>query len=491
MGKDQPLSAKIKIPGGWTTMGEIKVGDTVTAWDGSPTKVTGVYPQGIKKVYRVHFGDGRYTEVGGGHLWKVYNIFGSKTSRTDRGKEVRTQEEVEANRWSVITTQDIIDLKARGNVGKWLYVPLCEPEDTEPKVFKIHPYVLGVILGDGGLTSGMVKISKPNQQELFDKVQSLLSEDLECRWEASNRCFNICYKGATGLGEKREHIRKELIQNGLMGLKSHEKFIPKEYLHGSRQQRLDLLQGLLDTDGTISKVGQLSKSNGKVTNQTCGSVSFCSTSEKLALGVQYLVRSLGGIAKMSIRNPFFTYKGERKPGRKAYQVNIRYPRTEELFSIPHKASRVGNNQYSATLKLRIKDIEERPAEPTQCIAIDHPDHLYITDDFIVTHNTSILRELNFQPAENGNYRNGRKYVEWITGKRVYKLDSRTGVGNGHSFKIDDGPELNTGGTYSAQKELVYNHLGKADANLIRVLNGLKITDRISAMTPNRRKELIL
>lgn len=105
--------------------------------------------------------------------------------------------------------------------------------------------------------------------------------------------------------------------------------------------------------------------------------------------------------------------------------------------------------------------------------------------------SSILRELNFQPPENGNYRNGRKYVEWIANKKVYKLDSRTGVGNGHSFKIDDGPELNTGGTYSAQKELVYNHLGKADANLIRVLNGLKITDRISAMTPNRRKELIL
>jgi len=105
--------------------------------------------------------------------------------------------------------------------------------------------------------------------------------------------------------------------------------------------------------------------------------------------------------------------------------------------------------------------------------------------------SSILRELNFQPAENGNYRNGRKYVEWHANKKVYKLDSRTGVGNGHSFRIDDGPELNTGGTFSAQKELVYNHLGKADAALIRVLNGLKITDRMSAMSPNRRKELIL
>ena len=105
--------------------------------------------------------------------------------------------------------------------------------------------------------------------------------------------------------------------------------------------------------------------------------------------------------------------------------------------------------------------------------------------------SNVLKEMNMLPAENGNYRSGRKYVEWHKDKKVFKLDSRTGVGNGHSFKIDDGPELNTGGTYSAQKELVYNYFGKADGPLIKVLNGLKVVDRISAMTPNRRKEVIL
>ena len=105
--------------------------------------------------------------------------------------------------------------------------------------------------------------------------------------------------------------------------------------------------------------------------------------------------------------------------------------------------------------------------------------------------SNVLKEMNMLPAENGNYRSGRKYVEWVKDKKTYKLDSRTGVGNGHSFKIDDGPELNTGGTYSAQKELVYNHFGKADGGLIKVLNGLKIVDRFSAMSANRRKEVIL
>ena len=105
--------------------------------------------------------------------------------------------------------------------------------------------------------------------------------------------------------------------------------------------------------------------------------------------------------------------------------------------------------------------------------------------------SNVLKEMNMLPAENGNYRSGRKYVEWRKDKILFKLDSRTGVGNGHSFKIDEGPELNTGGTYSAQKELVYNYFGKADGPLIKVLNGLKVVDRISAMSPNRRKEVIL
>lgn len=109
-----------------------------------------------------------------------------------------------------------------------------------------------------------------------------------------------------------------------------------------------------------------------------------------------------------------------------------------------------------------------------------------------TGKSAIMRELNPLPPENGNYTaGGRKYVEWRVGKRLYKMDSNTGVGNGHSFRIDDGPELNTGGTFSAQKELVYNHFNKMDGGLVKVLHGIKILDRLSAMSPGRRKDIIL
>lgn len=105
--------------------------------------------------------------------------------------------------------------------------------------------------------------------------------------------------------------------------------------------------------------------------------------------------------------------------------------------------------------------------------------------------SSVLRELNPWAAENGNYKTGRKYTQWRINGKVYKLDSRTSVGNGHSFKIDNGPELNTGGTSTAFNELVRNHFGTIDAGLIRVLNGIKMVDRFSTMGANRRKEIIL
>ena len=71
-GKLQPLDAKIKIPGGWTTMGEVKPGQTITAWDGSPTTVLEVYPHGLKEIYQVTFEDGRSTQCGLEHLWRIY-----------------------------------------------------------------------------------------------------------------------------------------------------------------------------------------------------------------------------------------------------------------------------------------------------------------------------------------------------------------------------------------------------------------------------------
>lgn len=383
-GKLQPLSAKIKIPGGWTTMGEIKVGDTVTAWDGTPTKVNGVYPQGIKKVYRITFEDGRHTDAGPEHLWKVYDINAPKTSRFDRGREVRSPEEIEENRWRIVDTDELIRLSKLPERWSRLYVPLCKSEQSTDRKFKIHPYVMGVILGDGCTVGNTVTITKPHQQ-LFDKIAGLIPDNHQVKW-VDNKTFSLTYRDIKDHGSKT-HIKYDLTEAGVMGQRSWEKVIPKEYLLGSHQQRLELLQGLLDTDGTVGSIGETTKPNGKKTIRSGGSISFSSSSERLAIGVQYLVRSLGGIAKIITRVPHYTYKGERLAGRTDYRVYIRHPNPETLFTLEHKKERANPGQYSDKLKLRFKSIVELPPEPTQCISVEHKDHLYVTDDFIVTHNT--------------------------------------------------------------------------------------------------------
>lgn len=367
-GKDQPLDAAIKVPGGWSTMGEMRVGTKVIARDGSITKVNGIYPQGVKKIYRVTFGDGRTAEAGAEHLWKVYDCSLTKNLRTRAYSEL-TQEEKDGHRWRVYTTAEIIERLKMSQPR--LYIPLCESEQNPDIKLPMDPYLLGVILGDGCSLSTTPTITKPYQQ-LFDKIQSKLPDWMECKWVDERKgCFSLKRKSQSG-GDRSNWVNFNLVKMDIMGLRSWEKFIPSEYFNGSTEQRLELLRGLLDTDGTVGK------------NRA---ISFSSSSEKLSKGVQYLVRSLGGIAKISTRIPHYTYKGERKEGRLDHRVYIRFPDPNKLFTLDHKKERAQKGQYSDILKLRIVKVEELGECETQCISVDHPEHLYVTDDFIVTHNT--------------------------------------------------------------------------------------------------------
>lgn len=345
-GKAQPLDAKIKIPNGWTTMGDLKIGETISSHDGSLCVVTGIYPQGKKEIYKVTFADGRSTECCGEHLWKVFYVNTSKNLR-----------------WRVVNTLEIIRYLKMPNPR--IYIPLIIPHLGSYKNLPIDPYLLGVILGDGSTRNSNVTITKTNY-ELFDKLKLILPRDLKFSDVNHNtkRIVTI---------ETRNSLVKHLKDLNLLNKLSYEKFIPNIYFESSIEQRLELLNGLLDTDGTVAKNGH---------------ISFCSTSEALAKGVQYLVRSIGGIAYISEKISRYTYNGKKHNGRKAYTVSIRHPKPSILFTLSKKRDRINDdNQYSKKLKLRIKSVELIGEKESQCITVSHPDRLYITDDFIVTHNT--------------------------------------------------------------------------------------------------------
>lgn len=349
-GKAQPLDALVRTPGGWTTMGNLKVGDMVIAPDGTPTPVVQIHPQGIQPIFRVTFSDGRSAECTQDHLWEVFYV-----------------NTTQAKRWRVVNTAEMQRLLAMPNPR--VYVRLIKPEASPDIELPINPYVLGAILGDGHVGKTILGFTTADEF-MASKLRKLLPSSIQL---AKHNCSPFGYSFCRASDDKLNPYLEILGNLGLRGKLSHQKFIPAQYLESSPAQRLQLLQGLLDTDGTAGKEG---------------SVSYATTSENLANQVQYLVRSLGGWAAIYSRIPRFTHRGESRPGRLAYKVSIRYPKPTELFALPRKQARVSDeNQYAKTLKLRVMGVEATEAKEAQCISIAHEESLYVTNNFVVTHNS--------------------------------------------------------------------------------------------------------
>lgn len=326
--KGQPLTADVLTPSGWTKMGDLSLGDDVVGSDGLATSVTGIYPLGDKQLYRVTFNDYTSLEVTEDHLWAVSAWGGTPASKVRTTREIAEQIALPAKKMHLWTTVP--------NVA-----PVQHPEANLP----IDPYVLGAWLGDGS-HSGKICTT---DDEILQEVQKRVATH-EPRFARDVTVFTV-------IG-----LRKQLRRLGLDGKRSWEKFVPEMYLTASEQQRRDLLAGLMDTDGTTDPRGR---------NH------FVTTSDSLKEAVIALVQSLGGKGQ----GKKFKTRSQNGPSRDAWWISLALD--TPMFYLPRKRDRF--KTVRATRKI-VSVVPSRVA-PAQCIRVAADNHLYVTEHYLVTHNT--------------------------------------------------------------------------------------------------------
>jgi phosphate starvation-inducible PhoH-like protein len=363
-GRAQPYGSHVLTPNGFRPIGELTVGDLVVASDGSPTPVIGVYPQGSKEIFRVRTQDGASTLCCGEHLWAV-------STAEDRRREKPLR---------ILETREMIG-RLRGTHAHRFELPLVsKPVEFEPSEVPMDPYALGLLLGDGCLTTSTTPSFATGDSELALALQMSLTRVEVVPKQAFDYVLRNRAGGRGGVVVVNP-VTAVLRELGLDGTRSSTKFVPQIYLQNSQEIRLGLLQGLLDTDG------------GPVTQarRTCR-VQYSTTSPRLRDDVLFLVRSLGGVAYPRTRHVVGLSPG-RARGRPiehrsdSYDLDIRLPRSIEPFRLTRKLWTYRAFGGGGRPMRFIDRIEPAGRQETVCIQVAAADSLYVTDDFLVTHNT--------------------------------------------------------------------------------------------------------
>ncbi|MBI4256364.1 MAG: replicative DNA helicase [Candidatus Rokubacteria bacterium] len=327
MGKAQPLDARVKTATGWKRMGELRMGDELASVDGRRSLVSGIFPQGPRQTYRVTFSDGRSTECTGEHLWRVHY----------RGwPEPRT-----------LTTARVAAMLPTARYRHRLWIDTPSGAYGHSETLPIDPWLLGALLGDAKL-SGSSLVFSTAEHEMLERLGERATAAFALRAAGGYDWRIVQAAGAhrRGVaGVTPNPLMEGLRALGLRGVRSEEKFIPDVYLGAPREARLELLRGLMDTDGWVER---------------WGSVRFRSTSERLARDVAELVRSLGG---------WCSVRSRPTRGSGAFVCDIHYDGQRRRPPV-------------------FVSIEPTRVTETRCIAVTHPSRLYVTDDYVVTHNTA-------------------------------------------------------------------------------------------------------
>lgn len=370
-GKATTLVSEVHCENGPVQMGDIKLGDKVYGRDGNLHKVTAIHPQGKKQVYRVNLYDGRSVDCCEDHLWVVLD-------KANKAKE------------KTLSTKQIFSTKIKIGANRpyyRYYIPNCDPVSYSTKEQLIDPYILGCLLGNGDMKSATPRIASDDDFIIKEFENRLNGFELHKDYTNNNYAIVDCDKvkeevvhGRTGtvyLAKTRNRLTSK-IKKLKLNVGCKDKFIPDCYKYGSIEQRMELIRGLLDTDGSINNDG---------------SIEFTNSNEKLIKDIMFVLRSLGircqsGIDDRSDEHqlmPQGTIR-ERTPYFRVY-INT----SKDVFKLPRKLSRIKKIPTEAEKYVPIVSIEKLDEyQEMQCITVDNPDHTYLTNDYTVTHNSYLL-----------------------------------------------------------------------------------------------------
>lgn len=349
MGKEQPYDAMVLTPDGFVEMGSLSVGDTICGADGGEQKIVAVFEQGVKDVFRFNMVDGSSVESGLDHLWLTRKSIVKKKSV-----------------WSVETTRSIISSfdsrnSSYGGVRKISFPTSGAVRYSNPVEPSVKPYTLGQLIADGCVSCKPVRVYTLDTES----IRRIESEGYEVTKMATSK-FGYTVRG--------NNILSELRELGIFGHTASNKFIPAECFSYSIEDRISLLNGLMDADGHCMK--------------KTGSVEYSTTSERLAYDVRSLCLGLGYVARVIKKKTSCTYRGENKFSA-AYRVRIIANDASKLFFLERKKANANRDKtgtgYDALRHL--ESYEYVGKKRCRCLLVSNEDHLYVTNDFIVTHNT--------------------------------------------------------------------------------------------------------
>lgn len=372
-GKAQPINTIIPTPNGNVELGKIQVGDYVFDREGKPTKVLGVYPQGLKKKYKIVLSDKRETICAGDHLWSYYTSRGNLVSKT---------------------TEEILNSGLKNSSGFKYKIPINKPVQYSTKEYDIDPYLIGAFLGDGCCKAKYLTISSeteeiPNLIGEIINATPIKNSETNYNWtfEWNDKTKTIKWIGGNGAECSTERKKPKTLdyfekyEKYLMQY-AYEKDIPPEYKYGDVEQRLNLIQGLMDTDGSIN-----SSDNHRY------NMRFTSTSLKLVKSLQEILFSLGYSSTI-----YLDEREKKYTNNICYNLSINIPNEEKykFFRLKRKKDialeaqkykkRKDYSKVSIVDIIPLKEMTEMV-----CIYVDNSEHLYLTNDYIVTHNTTLVK----------------------------------------------------------------------------------------------------